>query len=166
MTIRTARDTDRAAIASVQTESWQDTYADQLPAAYRNSGLEADLHAHWKSTTMEPGDLVLVSETDGAIEGFIAVWCRPDPFIDNLHVRPAARSGGLGAALMREAARRLRGAGHDSAFLWVVADNTAAVRFYERLGGTITRQAEKDLFGHQALHLKVEWSALDPLADR
>jgi ribosomal protein S18 acetylase RimI-like enzyme len=165
MLIRTACEADREAIAEVQTESWKDTYAKELPASYREHRLGVDHARHWATVVMEESDVVLVAETSqrptGArIDGFIAVWCRPEPFIDNLHVRPSCRSQGLGGALMRDAVRRLVQAGHKSAYLWVVASNSDAIRFYQRLGGVESARADKDLFEHPAPHIKMTWTDL------
>jgi len=55
-------------------------------------------------------------------------------FIESLAVRAPWRRRGLGAALLQEALRRLWAAGERSVGLSVDADNTAAVRLYERAG--------------------------------
>ena len=53
----------------------------------------------------------------------------------DLWVDPAARRGGIGRALMREAAARCRARG-GRALIWsVFAPNRTAVAFYTRLGG-------------------------------
>jgi ribosomal protein S18 acetylase RimI-like enzyme len=156
MNIRTARDDDLPAIAALQTESWQDAYADVFPAAYLAHRVTGDLERHWRKLEIQPGDVVLVAEEDGLI-GFIAIWCRPDPYIDNLHVRPCLRSRGAGSALMKAAAQQLIQQGHRTAYLWVVERNKRAIQFYERLGGVCTDQAPKDLFGYEVSTVKVEW---------
>lgn len=164
MNIRTAREADLPAIAALQAESWQDAYADVFPAAYLAHRVTGDLERHWRDLEIQPGDVVLVAEEDGLI-GFIAVWCRPDPYIDNLHVRPRLRSRGVGAALMQAAAQQLIQKGHRTAYLWVVESNKRAVRFYERLGGLCTDQAAQDLYGHKVSTVKVEWADISVIGD-
>jgi ribosomal protein S18 acetylase RimI-like enzyme len=106
-----------------------------------------------------PGDLVLVAERPDVV-GFIAVWCRSDPYINNLHVPPGGRSKGVGRRLMVAAAERLIGREHATAFLRVFEKNRRAVRFYERLGGEVREREVKPVFGHAMPSVKVVWSDL------
>jgi hypothetical protein len=50
--------------------------------------IDRDLAQHWSEIEIQNEDIALVAEEDSLI-GFVAVWCRPTPFIDNLHVRPS-----------------------------------------------------------------------------
>ena len=160
MVIRPAIAADFEAIAAVQTESWQDTYRNNLPEEYLCGPIVDDLKDHWSKLTIETKDVVLVADDNGVV-GFIAIWCRPDPYIDNLHVKPSHRSMGLGALLMKSAARKLIQQGHKTAYLWVVESNERAIRFYTRLGGIPTDKALKDLFGHDVPNIRIEWSNLE-----
>jgi ribosomal protein S18 acetylase RimI-like enzyme len=135
MQIRPAAEADFAAIAELQIRSWQDAYRGILPDAYLDGPVEADLRRHWTAARPQAGDLVLVAAADQALVGFITVWCRPDPFIDNLHVDPALRSGGIGARLLHAAMAELRARGHGRVWLYVAAANRRAIAFYERQGG-------------------------------
>ena len=162
MNIRPARPADLALIADIQFSSWKDAYAGVLPEPYLADQMAADLNRHWRSVKIQSGDVLLIAEETEAV-GFIAVWCRPDPFIDNLHVKPSKRSGGIGAMLMQSAARQLIQQGHKTAYLWVLANNARAIRFYEKLGGVYTDRAVKNLFGHKAASIKMEWSDISAL---
>jgi ribosomal protein S18 acetylase RimI-like enzyme len=164
-TIRRAGQGDRPILASLQAASWKDAYRDVLPAAYLNDELDADLDRHWQSVDISDDDVVLVAENDEAI-GFIAVWVRPDPYIDNLHVRPGLRSRGVGRRLMAAAAERLIAAGHATAYLWVVAENDRAIAFYERLGGVRTEEAMQPLFATLVPNYRIEWTDLPELVRR
>ena len=157
MNIRRAQSSDLTLIAAVQAESWRDTYSGVLPEEYLADQITEDLKRHWTDVEIQPDDVVLVAEDDGVI-GFIAVWCRPDPFIDNLHVKPSKRSKRVGSTLMKSAAQQLIQQGHKTAYLWVVASNERAIRFYERLGGVRTDRALKNLLKHEVLNVKVVWS--------
>ena len=157
MVIRPARQADLRDIAALHTESWRDAYGDVLPKRYLHDQLATDLQRHWSSVEIRPNDVVLVAEDRGMI-GFIAVWCRLDPFIDNLHVKPSKRSNRIGSNLIRLAARQLLLLGHQTAYLWVVSSNQRAIRFYESLGGVCTERVLKNLFGFEVPNTKVEWS--------
>jgi ribosomal protein S18 acetylase RimI-like enzyme len=161
--IRFAKRTDLPRIAEIQFASWKDAYAEVLPADYRNGQMAADLRARWESADIRPDDVMLVAEKTAVI-GFIAVWCRPDPFIDNLHVIAGERSCGVGAALMRSAAGRLSRMGRTAAHLWAVEQNPRAIRFYLRLGGIRQERAVKVLFGHPARCVKIVWPDISILA--
>lgn len=163
MHIRPMQAGDAIAVAELHTASWRDVYRGMLPDDYLANSVEIDLHERWTKIDIQPDDHVLVAEDDG-ITGFIAVWVRPDPFIDNLHVHPAMRSMQIGKKLMQTAAERLMANGHRSVYLWVLEKNTRARDFYERLGGQVTERIEKDIFGNNAMHEKIEWADLSVLS--
>jgi ribosomal protein S18 acetylase RimI-like enzyme len=160
MDIRPATEDDLTTIASIHATSWRDTYAGILPADYLRDQVQQDLQAYWKQREILPQDVVLVADTTDGPVGFIAVWCQPSPFIDNLHVSPPMRSRGIGAVLMEVAAGRLIAQGHSTAYLWVFERNEAAIRFYQRLGAVKGRQEIKEVFGHRVLSVRMEWSDL------
>lgn len=71
-----------------------------------------------------------VAEVDGAIVGFVTVH---DDELEQLFVAAPARGTGVAAALLDHGEQQIA-AGHDRAWLSVVAGNTRARRFYERQG--------------------------------
>ena len=159
MKIRRATQSDLQGIATIHVESWKDSYSDVLPEEFMAEQIDRDLAEHWSELQIQNGDLVLVAEEDSLV-GFVAVWCRPIPFIDNLHVRPSHRSKKLGSALIKAAAKELINKGHKTAYLWVFESNEKAIRFYERLGGVQKEQARKAVFGYEVLSRKIEWEDL------
>ena len=104
----------------------------------------------------QQNDIVLVAEKD-EIFGFAAVWCRPEPYIDNLHVRPSQRSKRIGSALMQAVAEILLHRGHKSAYLYVFESNSKAIRFYERMGGIKKETFYNDIFGYRVLSRRIVW---------
>ncbi|HMB76684.1 MAG TPA: GNAT family N-acetyltransferase [Kiloniellaceae bacterium] len=160
MRIRPASDDDRRAIAAIQTASWRATYRGMLPDAYLDGAVAADHRKNWQELAIAAGDLVLVAEDGGALVGFIAVWCRPDPYIDNLHVAAGQQGKGIGKALMAAAADRLQQRGHGTAYLWVFENNRPAIGFYESLGGRIAAQAAKEFYGQAVPSVKIAWPDL------
>lgn len=159
MKIRHAAQSDFQGIAAIHAESWKDSYASVLPAEFLAKQIDIDIAKHWSEIQIQNEDLLLVAEDD-ILVGFVAIWCRTIPFIDNLHVKPSYRSKGTGSALMKAAAKELINKGNRTAFLWVFESNEKAIRFYERLGGVQKEQAQKAVFGHKVLSRKIEWDDL------
>lgn len=93
-----------------------------------------------------PRALLLVARDDGKAAGFAAIspmedrnaaGSGPDAATaqgNYVGVRPGIWGRGVGEALLRETAQRLRGAGYRRAVLSVYTDNERAVVLYERLG--------------------------------
>ncbi len=164
MKIRHATQSDLQDIAAIHIESWKDSYSDVLPAEFLIRQIDREFIQHWSEIEIQNEDIVLVAEEISMI-GFIAVWCRPIPFIDNLHVIQSQRSKKVGSALMRAVAKELINQGHKTAYLWVVESNEKAIRFYERLGGIQKEQSMKTLFGYDVLSRKIEWADLSIICE-
>jgi ribosomal protein S18 acetylase RimI-like enzyme len=162
--IRPATESDLPDIISIHVQSWKDAYADVLPAEFIAGQLDQELARHWRETEIQNQDIVLVAEQDTLV-GFVAVWCRPVPFIDNLHVRPSHRSKKIGSALMEAVAQELIQKEHKKAYLWVFESNEKAKRFYERLGGTQKEQGPENVFGYEVLSRKIEWDDLAKIGE-
>ena len=159
MKIRRANNSEFDEIANIHIESWQNSYTNVFPPDFLNNNVVPYLKDHWINIEIRDDDVVLVAE-ENEIIGFIAVWCRPIPFIDNLHVKPTYRSQNIGTILMKSAAEALLAQGKRTGYLWVFNNNEKAIRFYERLGGLHKECALKDIFGHKVLSTKIEWDDL------
>ena len=104
MKIRHATRSDHRGIADIHAESWKNAYPDVLPAEFLVGRIDRVFESHWSQIQIQNRDILLVAEEDSLL-GFVAVWCRPFPFIDNLHVRPSQRSKKIGSALMDAVAK-------------------------------------------------------------
>ncbi|WP_353193733.1 GNAT family N-acetyltransferase [Pandoraea pnomenusa] len=135
---------DIAHIAALHADSWQATYAHTLPTQNVRDYLRLEHAALWRERLMRPDDPALriwkacPDRGDGALAGFVCALSGTDGILlDNLHVAPAWQGQGVGGALFR---RVLDWAGaldpDASLYLWVLAHNVRARRFYERLGGS------------------------------
>lgn len=162
MIIREANNSDLTAIANIHIESWQDSYSEVFPPEVMNREILPSLKEHWQDIAIQNEDVVLVA-ADKNIIGFIAVWCRPIPFIDNLHVKPSHRSKNVGTHLMKSAAGALLKKEKKSGYLWVFNTNENAIRFYQKLGGVQTDSSMKEIFGHKVLSQKIEWKDLSAI---
>lgn len=162
MRIRKAERSEFNIIADIHIESWRNSYSDILPPDFLNKKIVPYFKEHWSNVEVQNDDVVLVAEVKNII-GFIAVWCRPLPFIDNLHVKPSHRSQNVGTALMQAAAEALLMTGNRAGYLWVFHSNEKAIRFYERLGGVQKECTMKPIFGHELLSKKIEWADLSTI---
>ena len=119
--------------------------------------------AHWQQQNITARDIVMVAEDKDQILGFIAIWCQPEAFIDNLHVLPEYRSLGIGSNLFGVAATSLLVRGHQEASLWVFESNQSAIRFYQRCGAVVVDQQEKVFFGNPVQNLRLYWSDISTI---
>ena len=170
VTIRSADLEDRSAISALHFRSWLSAYRGMLPDSYLDGPLKSELETYWSAALPRAGDkdVILTAECDGSLSGFIAAWNDPErdgmAFIDNLHVDPTRRGGGMGQHLMAEAAVCLQAKGYRGAYLWVFAENAGARRLYERLGGEFRREMDKPISGHPVMQAEYVWSDLSALA--
>ena len=164
MKIRSATQSDLQVLADIHIESWKDSYSDVLPPEFLAGQIDIDLTEHWNEIDTQNEDIILVAEENSLI-GFVAVWCRPFPFIDNLHVRPSHRSKKIGSKLMKAVTNELIYNGHKTAYLWVFESNEKAIRFYERLGGVQKEQSIKTVFGYDILSRKIEWDDIGAISE-
>jgi ribosomal protein S18 acetylase RimI-like enzyme len=165
MKIRHADPLEFNRIADIHIESWKNSYSNILPSDFLDGQIDQHLYNHWSNVEIKNEDVLLVAEEEEII-GFIAVWCRPAPFIDNLHIKPSYRSRNVGTALMKAAAEDLISKGQPSGYLWVFNSNENAIRFYTKLGGISKEREIKDIFGHGVEHRKIVWDDLSIIITR
>lgn len=158
MNIRLATKTDFKSISKLHAASWKDAYRGMLSDDYLSGPVDDDLAQRWAELELGAWDFVLVAEDGGSLQGFLMMWVKDEGYLDNLHVHPNARSSGIGLQLLRFAAAHLNSLGVQSFYLWVLEQNAAAKRFYERHGGQLVEQDVKPVFEEQLLHLKMQWS--------
>ena len=107
----------------------------------------------------------MVAEKDG-LYGFIAIWCRPAPHIDNLHVKPSLRNQKIGTLLLESAAEVLLARQQKTADLWVFKDNQKAIRFYEQKGGVVVEESLMDIFAYRVPSLRIKWHDLSTILSK
>lgn len=164
MLIRPAAQADLPAVAAIQVTSWRVAYKGLLSDEYLGAPVERDLEAKWVGAEIPRDNICLVAEDGDIVVGFIYVLGDKSPaYIDNLHVDPTRKRSGIGAALMREAARALRDRGHDSTYLTVITDNHQAVSFYRKMGGEFGAAQDEFLYGEPVQSYPVHWHTLDAL---
>ena len=129
-------------MAGIKIRSWAETYGPLIDAAVLREHLDPKRELAALSRAAADSDTILLVAEDplGRIAGFsLAFPARePEPLLESLHVLRELQGRGVGTLLLRATAGRIQARGHSSLRLAVIAGNTGAARFYERLGGTIT----------------------------
>jgi len=165
--IRPASVADADTIAALHAASWRSAYRGILSERTLGPALDGERRTHWRGKLAKatPQDTVLIA---GDI-GFIAVWADGDPgfgaYLDNLHICPERRSGGVGRRLLGEAMRRVAGRGETGVYLWVFDGNTRAIDFYRRLGGRIVEDGFDEIDGVKVAQSRIVWRDTTRLAD-
>jgi ribosomal protein S18 acetylase RimI-like enzyme len=162
----TAADTER--IAAIKVGNWADTYGPLLDPKTLEPFLDVRAQLEYvRRTAAAPGTLLLVAEDGGAIVGFALTYLDrgPEPWMESLHVIRDFRSRGVGRLLMAATARELRARGNETLSLGVVEGNTAAARFYERLGAVRAGRAPA-AWAPNVWHELYRWSDLESLTLR
>ena len=158
-TLRPMRADDADAVAALHATSWRSAYRGIFTDHYLDHEADTERRDAWRARLQvdaPSADWGLVAEdAQGRLVGFVYVQPAHDPvwgdYLDNLHVAPDLKGAGLGRQLMQAVAERLRQDGSTRPlYLWVLEANTAARRFYERLGAELTdRQLSDPLAGQQ-----------------
>jgi ribosomal protein S18 acetylase RimI-like enzyme len=166
MTLREAVATDAEAIADLLTASWQEAYAALLPRDLLQHRLPGLHRAMWRDhfAAPRPG-IVLLAEGEDGLRGFCAAWLDDgEAYVDNLHLRPGLRGGGIGRALLGHAVAALVARGATRAALTIIEGNDGARRFYERLGGVAADAHDAVLHGVPTRYRRIGWTDARVLA--
>lgn len=140
MLIRPATAEDCTAIGSMHVQSWWETYPGLMPDSVLARRDPTVLAERWRSM-LEVNVALFVACKDERVVGFCAAGPRrPDaPPLDGeihaIYLLAEAQSNGTGRALFQAGADSLRARGLTGFGLWVLAGNSRAIRFYERMGG-------------------------------
>jgi GNAT superfamily N-acetyltransferase len=136
--IRPAVADDAPMIAEIWYEGWQEAHRGRVPgeliAVRTRESFDQRALDHVPDTS--------VAELAGTIAGFVMI---NDDEVEQVYVAATGRGTGVADALLIEAERRVAAAGHDHAWLAVVAGNARARRFYQRNGWV-----DEGPFDHQA----------------
>ena len=170
ITIREAVQSDSSQIGLLHAISWQMTYRDILPDSFLDNNLEEERRTYWldKLSHLSLAEFVLVAETAaGELLGFIAIMDQgrnaTDGFIDNLHVTPKSKGMGIGSRLMKAAAQRLRDAGVNTAYLWVLKGNIRAEEFYKARGARPADSTTVSFGDASVSQTRFIWDSLEAL---
>ena len=168
---RNATKTDIAAIANLHAKSWQENYRNSFSEDFLDNQVHLDRMTVWKNRLKGPQENqhVILAEDSGHLIGFICLYFEDDALygtlLDNLHVSSIAKGKGIGTSLMHSAVSAI--SRRDLAtglYLWVLDNNTDAIKFYEGLGGVMVEKVEADDIGDKSfIKLRYYWDSMPSL---
>jgi GNAT superfamily N-acetyltransferase len=146
-TVRLARPDDLAVISEIRVRTWQRAYRGIMPQPYLDGLRPETVAARWRGRLdLPPGDphRDYLAELGGQPVG----WAATGPYRDDdcpapqpgcgeiyaIYIRPEHWRGGIGRVLVERVLADLTTAGLTPVLLWVLADNTPAREFYQRVG--------------------------------
>ena len=132
---------DCSAIAEVHVAAWQKAYADTFPHEYLESLSIPKREKAWRTVLADGKTQVLVARHGEQVVGFVSFGASRDPDaqphhgeISAIYVLPSLWSSGVGQALWQEAKQNLHSQGFSQISLWVISNNSRAIRFYTFIG--------------------------------
>lgn len=138
MLLRPAEPEDAIAVARVHVRSWQAAYRTLLPDDYLDQLRPEDRAQKYDFASLDPlKPHTIVAAEEGLIHGFATTSPSREPDLPDhgelcaLYVDPDHWGRGIGIALVSAARAHLVGLGFRDAYLWVMAGNVRADRFYQ-----------------------------------
>lgn len=136
--IRKATVDDAESIATIHVRTWQIAYAEIFPAEFlANLSVENRITA-WRQQLSENTSATFIAEDKGLVTGWVSGGASVDADargaseVQAIYVLPEYWEAGIGAQLMQAIEAALPPS--PSTTLWVLRDNSRAIRFYEKLG--------------------------------
>lgn len=157
---------DAVDLARVHVEAWRETYPGILPQAYLDRMSMAAHARRWRARLMRSPEVTLAAETADGLVGYCSgEWSRTlgpagEGEITTLYVLRRAQRSGLGRRLMTSTTRALAARGAKSLVIWVLRDNLAARRFYERMGGVCDGRRAEPIAGGTVEAVAYRWPDL------
>jgi ribosomal protein S18 acetylase RimI-like enzyme len=141
MNVRPAQLRDARGIANVHVRAWQTAYRGIVSEKHLSTLSVDQREESWKECLTLNRPETWVAEVLPELVGWVAFGGSRDDDatpsageVEALYVLPEYWSTGIGRALWLKARARLKERGFGSVMLWVLAENTRAIRFYGAAG--------------------------------
>ena len=160
--IRRARPSDAAQIALTHDASWRQAYSGILPHKALDRMVRRRGEAWW-TRAIQRSTIILVAEIGDQIAGYATLGTNrvsslePDGEIYEIYLRPEYQGIGLGTGLFLDARRELQRRRLKGTIVWVLAENDAAIRFYENAGGKKIAEGNETFDGKKVLKIAYGW---------
>lgn len=176
--IRKASVDDAEGIGKVHVDSWRSTYAGLLSAEFLASLSYEKRTEFWRRELSRPAEnecLFVAENEPGKILGFVCAGKAIEIVKDDLeysgevyaiYLLSEAQGHGTGRQLMQAAADYLYQHGFHSMALWVLKDNSAARRFYEKMGGSFIREKLITIGTQTLTEVAYGWKGLSGLLNK
>ena len=156
MKIERARPEHAYDIAVVQVETWRAAYGSMLSeSAFENMTVEIRA-IRWGEILLNPLGPTFVAIIDGAVVGFVSGGPNRDELADEvaelyaLYVTQEFWGTGVGEALMEHISRAYFRP-FDAVTLWVLRENSRAIRFYKKIGFALDGEEKLIVFGDDSV---------------
>jgi GNAT superfamily N-acetyltransferase len=171
ITIREAKASDAAAIARVDFETYQTTYAGIVPQDFLNARTYEKRVSVWESRYSDASKLwndwfTYVAEAkEGNVIGFAGGGLQHGNVqgysgeLGFIYLFKSHQRHGIGRQLTATIANRLKQQGHNSMLVWVFAQNPYR-SFYEDLGGQPVSEKEVNYDGKNIKEIAYGWQDL------
>ena len=165
--VRQAGPEDAAGIARVHVATWRTAYRGLLSDDFLASLSESAYAERWRRTLSGAADRVYVAENVDGIIGFASGGKERagegaySGELYAIYVLREAQGHGHGRRLVQAVVGGLRELGLPNMIVWVLRDNVAARRFYERLGGTYVREQPITIGSTLLQEVSYGWPSLD-----
>lgn len=152
MQIEQATLNDARAVAEIHVATWRDAYEGIVPAEHFATKTVASREAMWRETIIKGTPTLYVAKLDAKVVGWVSFGpsrekdaTKFDAEIWAIYVASSCWSKGLGKALWLKAQSILKENGFQRICLWVLAENSRAIKFYHKMGFATTPIADKEV---------------------
>jgi ribosomal protein S18 acetylase RimI-like enzyme len=168
--LRQAELGDAAALAHIQVTSWRSAFRNIATDNYLDHMVSEENQVEdWKEILAATEALVFIAELEGKPVGY--AWARAeedssvewDAELISMHILPEHKRQGIGRRLFAATAKQLKAAGCRSMYLWVLAENQPARKFYEALGGQPAGKHQVELGDRQLTEVAYGWIDMNQL---